>query len=77
MSINKNYRLLDLLIKSGKSSISLETLLSMGFAPQCVTGFRNGEKGHKEFSCLDIVYYQSPKKLFNIHKKSDETNSDI
>ena len=77
MSINKNYRLLDLLIKSGKSSISLETLLSMGFAPQCVTGLRNGEKGHKEFSCLDIVYYQSPKKLFNIHKKSDETNGDI
>ena len=66
--ITLNYAILERLVKSGTDSISLDVLDSMGFNRKLVTGTREGVHRHKEYTCLDIKYYQSPTRIFNIRK---------
>ena len=74
-SIERNYQILDVVLNSGCSTINLQTLREMGFNPYYVTAQAEGEKGHKEFCCYDISYYQSNTKVFNIKKNKEKALS--
>ena len=63
-----NYRILESLIETGKTSIPLEDLVSMGFNPVYITAHRRGRHQHEEYSCFDIRYNQSVSKIFNIRR---------
>lgn len=61
-----NHNILEKMIRSGITSVSLEELETLGFTPSCITGHRRGRHRHDEYSCFDILYCQSSSKLFNI-----------
>lgn len=64
-----NYRILGWALATGSTSIPLQVLDDMGFSPECVTFHGDGEKGHTEYGCFDIRYYQSSSKIFNIRRE--------
>ena len=67
--LETNYRILEWAVDTGSTSIPLEILDRMGFNPGCVTFHGQGEKGHTEYGCFDIRYYQSGSKIFNIRRE--------
>lgn len=64
-----NHRILEWALATGSTSVPLDILDGMGFSPECVTFHGDGEKGHKEYGCFDIRYYQSSSKIFNIRRE--------
>lgn len=71
-TIENNYQLLDFIVRSGCTYINLEDLKQMGFDPSYVTAQLSGDKGHREFRCFDIRYYQSATKIFKIRRIEEE-----
>lgn len=67
--LRNNYLILDLMLRSGSRTVMMQDLVAAGFRPDVVTGHRKGAKGHEEYSCFDIVYYQSDMKLFGIRRQ--------
>lgn len=65
--MNRNYEILDELIRSGASSADLIDLMSVGFAPGIVTSYRRSGK-HDVFTCYDIKYVMTRTRLFSIMK---------
>jgi len=65
-NLDRNHSILDLLIKGGVSSISMENVTGMGFNADCFTGWSRDKFGHNRFSCFDISYCRSASKIFGI-----------
>lgn len=64
-----NYSILDLMLRSGSTTVQMKDIVAAGFRPDVVTGHRKGAKGHEEYSCFDIAYYQSDMKVFGIRRR--------
>ena len=71
--LNRNYEILDGLLKERKSSAGLEELTKAGYEPAFVTGHRKGRFRHEEYSCFDICFYRSDTKIFNLRRKEPTT----
>lgn len=66
--LNKNYDVLNLLIKSDIRTIPIVRIREMGFDENLITGSRHALCKHCEESCFDIVYYRTSAKIFNIRR---------
>lgn len=66
-SLEKNYSILDDLVRSGVESISLTELMIMGFNPGYATSFRK-LRSRMEICCFDICYILTPSRLYSISK---------
>lgn len=66
--LTDNYSILELLIKTGRTSIGLADLNEMGFDSSVITSSGRDGKGHTEFCCFDIRYCRSDTKIFNIRR---------
>lgn len=71
-ALNKNYRILEELISSGRLSAELMPLEERGFRPSFVTGYTRVRYGHDVFRCFDISYSLTGARLFRIRKDSDD-----
>lgn len=65
--LSANYDLLATVIQSGRDSIPLPDIVSMGFAPNALTSYRRVGK-HMEFGCFDIKYRMTSSKIYSIYK---------
>ena len=66
-AINRNYDILNGLVKAGITSADLMELTAAGFSPGMVTSYRRYGK-HDEFTCYDIKYVMTRTRLFSIMK---------
>lgn len=66
--LTDNYSILELLIKSGRTSIGLSDMGEMGFDTSVITSCGKDGKGHTEYCCFDIRYCRSETKIFNIRR---------
>lgn len=67
-TLNRNYEILASLVAKGVRTANVHELDIMGFNRSCVTGHYRSRNGHEQYSCFDIIYYQSSSKIFNIHR---------
>ncbi len=65
--LQKNYDLLDELIKSGIDSADFADLVTLGFTPDAVT-FYHRSRRHDDFACFDIKYKMSESRIYSISK---------
>ncbi len=65
--INRNYEILDALVKEGIDSIDLLDLMTMGFVPGMMTSYRRSGK-HDVFTCYDIKYIMTGTRVYSIMK---------
>ena len=65
--INRNYEILDALLKDGADSVDLMDLMTMGFVPGMVTSYRRSGK-HDVFICYDIKYIMTRTRVYSIMK---------
>ncbi len=66
-ALEKNYSILDELIRSGADSADLPELLAAGFVPGLVTSYAKSGRRHV-FSCYDIKYIMTPTRISSIEK---------
>ena len=65
--LEKNYSILDNLIKEGISALWLSDAVAMGFSPGYATSHR--KTGKRElYYCFDITYVMTPNRLSSISK---------
>jgi len=69
-TLNRNYAILDTLIKEKRLSVELEELERLGFEANVVTGHRKGMCRHDEYACFDIRFYRTGTRIFNIRRKA-------
>jgi len=67
--LDKNYRILDGLIKRGVDSVEIPELRMMGFNENCVTSWGKW-RNHNLFMCYDIKYYLTPVRIYCISRVS-------
>ena len=65
--LDRNYKLLDALLKSGADSADFAYLTTVGFRPDAVT-FYHRSRRHDDFACFDIRYKMSESKVYSISK---------
>jgi hypothetical protein len=65
--INRNYEVLDALLKGGVDSADLVDLMAMGFVPGAVTSYKRSGK-HDVFTCYDIKYIMTSTKVCSVMK---------
>jgi TPR repeat protein len=76
--LDKNYAILDRLIKIGIDTMSLDSLSAMGYDNNYITSFRKNGKWI-ECSCYDITFNRTPTRIFRLmrvavifsHEKTD------
>ncbi len=66
-AMDKNYCILDDLLKEGEDSADLIELMSRGFAPGVVTSYSKSGK-HDVFTCYDIRYIMTRTRVYSIMK---------
>lgn len=66
-AIEKNYSILDKLVKLNVSSIDIPEILMMGYKPGFITSHHK-VRTHNEYWCYDIKYYQSANRIFSIER---------
>lgn len=65
--LEKNYEILEGLLKVGMDTVLLSEILLMGFNPAYVTSF--GRVNHHDvYACFDITYTLTPSRLCSISK---------
>jgi hypothetical protein len=65
--LDKNYEILDALVRSDMESAWLSDLMAMGFNPGYSTFYR--KTGRRDyFHCFDISYVMTPNRLYSISK---------
>ena len=69
-ALDKNYRILTLLLGNGKTSAPMSDLQQWGFSPEYVTGMNKGRM-RTEYRCFDIRYNRSENKIYNICRVPD------
>ena len=65
--LEKNYELLDELVRTGVDAVWLSDIMLMGFNPYYMTCFRK-MRGHGQCACFDINYIQTANRLSSISK---------
>ena len=65
--LQKNYDLLEDLLKSGVDSAEFADLVTLGFTPDAVT-FYHRSRRHDDFACFDIKYKMSESRIYSISK---------
>ncbi len=66
-ALEKNYAILDDLLKSGADSADLAGLMAVGFVPGVVTSYlKNGK--HDVYTCYDIKYIMTPTRIYSMEK---------
>ncbi len=65
--INKNYEILDELLRAGADSADLMELMALGFVPGVVTSYRKDGK-HDTYTCFDIKYIMTRTRVYSIMK---------
>jgi len=65
--LEKNYTILDKLIKLDISSMDMGDIVQWGFNPEYSTGHRK-VRGHNEYRCYEIKYLISSSRIFNIER---------
>ena len=65
--LDRNYRILDSILRSGMTSADITDLLSMGFSPAMVTSCKC-LRARIEYTCFDIKYIMTPSRLYSISK---------
>ncbi len=66
-SLDRNYHILDELLRSGNDKAELISLTARGFVPGIVTSCRKSGS-HIQYGCYDIVYIMTPTKVYSIMK---------
>lgn len=66
--LNRNYAILEQLIKLGETSADLGDLISEGFVPDTVTGFHKNRFKSDEYWCFDIKFRMSDSRVYSISK---------
>ena len=66
-ALDRNYAILDGLVRSGVDSIWIADVLAMGFNPGFATSFIKGRRGCM-YSCFDISYLITDGRLSSISK---------
>ncbi len=66
-SMDRNYEILDELVRSGVDSADLVELMSVGFVPGVMTSYRREGK-HDVYTCFDIKYIMTRTRLRSIMK---------
>lgn len=66
-AMHLNYLILDESLRNGCTSVGLEELSGLGFAPDMATSFKKRYRC-LELGCYDIKYNQSDSKIFNIRR---------
>ena len=65
--LNKNYELLDEVLRAGKDSADYTYMLTLGFNPDTVT-FCHHSRRHDVYACFDITYKMSGERIYSISK---------
>lgn len=65
--INRNYEILDGLVKEGVDSVDILELVSLGFVPGMTTSHRRSGK-HDVYICYDIKYIMTDTRIYSIMK---------
>ncbi len=66
-AIDRNYEILDELLKSGADEAGLVELTAAGFVPGVSTSYRKTGK-HDEYTCFDIKYIMTRTRVYSIMK---------
>ena len=69
--LDKNYRILDELVKKEKSWAPIGDLVQWGFNPEYVTGVTRNRM-RIEYRCYDIKYCRSESRIYNICKVAQQ-----
>lgn len=72
-SLQKNYEILQNLIRDGVESIDIIELNLLGFNPACITSYQRVH-GRVRFSCYDIKYIISENRLFGLTRMTKVKN---
>ena len=65
--LEKNYTILDYLVKEGVDAVWISDIIAMGFNPTYATSHRKaGRREH--YYCFDISYVMTPNRLSSISK---------
>ncbi len=65
--LNRNYEVLEQMLREGIDSADLVDLASLGFAPGIVTSYRHIGK-HDVFTCYDIKYIMTKSRIYSLMK---------
>ena len=65
--LDRNYDILDALIRSDTGSAGMTDLIAQGFVPDVMTSHRRLRR-HDECSCFDIKYIMTPTRISSISK---------
>ena len=65
--LERNYEVLDDLVKSGIDAVWLSDLLTLGFNPYFATSFLR-RQSKEEYTCFDIHYIMTPHRVSSISK---------
>lgn len=68
--LEKNYSILNNLLKMGISQVPRPDIIAMGFNPDFMTHAGVGKTTICEYACYDIAYRISDARVFNIHRMS-------
>ena len=68
-ALDRNYEILDNLLKSDVTSVELIDLEGLGFSTGLMTSYRKLRR-HDEYSCFDIKYIMTPTRVYGIKKIS-------
>ena len=60
--LDRNYELLDEVLKSGRDSADFTYLMTLGFNPDAVT-FCHHSRRHEIYGCFDIIYKMSETRI--------------
>lgn len=66
-ALDKNYDILNRLLKAGITSVSLGDLAQMGYNIELMTSYHK-VGGHSECRCYDIKYFRSATRIFKIER---------
>lgn len=66
-AINRNYDILETLLRSGADSADIVDLTSMGFVPGVSTSYRRSGK-RDVYTCYDIKYVMTATRVYSIMK---------
>lgn len=65
--LDKNYKVLDKLVKLNVTAMDLGDIVQWGFNPEYATSFRKVRR-HNEYRCFEIKYYISATRIYNIER---------
>jgi hypothetical protein len=68
-ALSRNYEILEDILKSEVSSVSLLELEGLGFLPGMVTSYQKVNR-REEYTCFDIKYVMTPTRVYGIKKIS-------